>query len=204
MSRTMSFMALIIISFLLTGCEDGMQNIEGQINAKMEEVVKDTIQDIGETVKESAKDALDNEMKSIQEDVEEMIMGKQYTIFYSDDQAERFLETEVEIPEDAILSQALLKELIKQGVLSDGTALNAVEVIDGSMKLDFSDEFATAVQAMGTSGEYMILGSVVNTFLEAYDANEVMITVNGNYLETGHNIYDWPQKVYSDNVAVEE
>ena len=38
----------------------------------------------------------------------------------------------------------------------------------------------------------MIMGSVVNTYLSAYDAESVFITVNGEILETGHMIYDFP------------
>ena len=47
-----------------------------------------------------------------------------------------------------------------------------------------------------TSGEYVILGSVVNTFLTAYDADAIIITVDGEVLETGHSVYDQPLTLY--------
>jgi hypothetical protein len=36
------------------------------------------------------------------------------------------------------------------------------------------------------------MGGLTNTFLRAYDAQEILITVNGQTLETGHAIYDKP------------
>jgi hypothetical protein len=38
----------------------------------------------------------------------------------------------------------------------------------------------------------MVLGSLVNTYLSAYQAETVLITVEGQILESGHVIYDFP------------
>ena len=35
-----------------------------------------------------------------------------------------------------------------------------------------------------------MLGSLVNTFMDAFDADGVFLTIDGKALETGHNIYD--------------
>ena len=43
---------------------------------------------------------------------------------------------------------------------------------------------------MGTAGEYLLLGSVVNTFLDNLDGESILITVDGETLESGHEIYD--------------
>ena len=46
---------------------------------------------------------------------------------------------------------------------------------------------------MGTAGEYIIIGSLVNTFLENYQdtVTSIFITVNGEIIESGHVIYDF-------------
>ena len=47
----------------------------------------------------------------------------------------------------------------------------------------------------------MLLGSVVNTFLAAFGADSILITADGKALQTGHNVYNEPLTVFSDNVA---
>ncbi len=59
-----------------------------------------------------------------------------------------------------------------------------------ALHIDFSEAFQTQIFQMGTAGEYIMINSVVNTFLDAYDADKVRITVEGMVLESGHAIYD--------------
>ena len=61
----------------------------------------------------------------------------------------------------------------------------------GVIRLDLAANFGAIMNSTGTSGEYMILGSLVNTFLDAYNASGLMLQVDGKTLETGHSIYDW-------------
>ena len=58
--------------------------------------------------------------------------------------------------------------------------------------LDFNAAFSDQLVTYGTAGELMMIGSVVNTFLSAYGADTVMITVDGQIMESGHVIYDFP------------
>jgi len=56
--------------------------------------------------------------------------------------------------------------------------------------LDMNTAFAHALNGLGTSGEWLLLGSVVNTFLTFYGWESMYVTVNGQVIDTGHNIYD--------------
>ena len=58
--------------------------------------------------------------------------------------------------------------------------------------MDFNTAFADRLNAMGTAGESVTIAATVNTFLSAYNARTVLITVEGNTLESGHVIYDMP------------
>jgi len=60
------------------------------------------------------------------------------------------------------------------------------------LNIDFNRSFADLICSMGTAGELMITGSVVNTFLSAFQAESVYFTVDGEILESGHVIYDFP------------
>ena len=62
--------------------------------------------------------------------------------------------------------------------------------------MDFSEKFQEDLFNQGSSGEFIMMGSVVNTFLRAYEADSMTITVNGNILESGHCIYESPMKAY--------
>ena len=46
------------------------------------------------------------------------------------------------------------------------------------------------IVALGTTGEYFLVGGIVNTLLDAFDGTDVTLTVNGAALETGHDVYD--------------
>lgn len=76
-------------------------------------------------------------------------------------------------------------------VLSPETKINNFAIKDGVIIIDFNQAFADTVCAMGTSGETMVVGSVVNTFLNAFDCSALRFTVDGEVLESGHVIYDF-------------
>ncbi len=90
---------------------------------------------------------------------------------------------------DVITEQLVLAKVLPETiVLNEG----AQTEVDGkiTLLLDFNQAFQEQLQTYGSSGEMIFMGSVVNTFLEAMGAEQVMITVEGEVLETGHEIYD--------------
>lgn len=58
--------------------------------------------------------------------------------------------------------------------------------------LDLNEGFGTLMMSMGTSGEIVIIDSLVTTVCQWYDIEELTLTVAGEVLETGHSIYDFP------------
>ena len=64
------------------------------------------------------------------------------------------------------------------------------------LELDFNQAFAELLCSMGSSGEYIIVGAMVNSFLDAFGAARLMFTVDGEILETGHVIYDFPMEAF--------
>ena len=114
-----------------------------------------------------------------------------YTLYLPNENADGFITRTVQT--SAITAESVLAELQQGGALpADGITINAFGSEGDQLNIDFNQAFADAVNAMGTSGEYMIVGSVVNTFLNAFQARSLTFTVEGQILESGHVIYDFP------------
>lgn len=121
----------------------------------------------------------------------ETIAAEETLILYlPDDNAEFFVPTEIQVPH--VDELAIVQNLKIQNVLKDEVELLNFGMEDKNLTLDFNAAFGQQINSMGTAGERMILGSVVNSFLTAFDAETVTITVEGNVLESGHAIYDEP------------
>lgn len=84
----------------------------------------------------------------------------------------------------------VLKALVEQEILPQDVKILSFgnTVVDGEkmLEIDFSEEFSTFIKNQGTSGEFLTLGGVVNTFLYAFGGEKVMITVDGGPLATLH------------------
>ena len=126
------------------------------------------------------------EDQTVQED-----KSAEITIYTSNDDATAFVSESVKI--DELTPENIVKVLIEKSVLpSDIQVLKCdKQTIDGvkSLDADFNEAFGAYVCSMGTTGEYYTIGSIVNTFLDAYGCEKVKITVEGNTLETGHAEY---------------
>ena len=112
-------------------------------------------------------------------------------VYHGNDNADGFETTTFEV--NCCNGTTLVEKLIEAGALNEGVELLS-ESYDGTcLHLDFNGAFRDLVCSMGSSGEYMVIGSVVNTFLYNYSdiAQSVFITVNGEIFESGHVIYDF-------------
>ncbi|MBQ3210065.1 MAG: GerMN domain-containing protein [Oscillospiraceae bacterium] len=112
------------------------------------------------------------------------------TVYYSDENCENLLSESVSIPE--LSPENIMAALLEKGAISQSVSVNSF-LMDktGVIRLDLGKEFGGMISAMGTSGEYMMMGALVNTFLDAYSASGLMLQVDGKTLETGHSIYDF-------------
>lgn len=109
-------------------------------------------------------------------------------LFVGNDNADGFNTETVEIEE--ITADALIKALVdKSAIASDVAVCNFVDN-GNSLALDLNMAFQNDLNMSGTAGEYIKLGAVVNTFLAAFEAQEITLTVEGAVIETGHNVYE--------------
>lgn len=113
-------------------------------------------------------------------------------IYVPDENAEGWDVNQVEI--DQVTADALIGQLVGAGVLTDSITVQNFEETEEEgqyvLKLDLSSNFKDSIRSMGTAGEILTIGAVVNSFLDTYQAEAIQITVDGSILETGHELYE--------------
>lgn len=114
-----------------------------------------------------------------------------FLLYTPNDNLDGFVTTEIEQDELDIIgalaeANVLNEKIVENSMIQDGMVL----------KLDLNSAFADLIYTQGTTGELMIMGSLVNTYLSAYGAESLILTVDGEILESGHVIYDFPLKYY--------
>ena len=90
---------------------------------------------------------------------------------------------------DAVTPENIIAALAEKKVVSEDVSVLAFEDAGETLTLDLSKEYQEYVCAYGTAGELIAVGGVVNTFLDAYDADTITILVEGQPWDTGHADY---------------
>ena len=114
-----------------------------------------------------------------------------FSLYSSNDDATGLVQETVEVA--ALTPENVLAVLIERGGLQGDIRILGFEQAEDNgtrvLNIDFSQDLGTYVGSMGTAGEWTIMGSVCNTFLNAYGCEKVKITVEGGVLTTGHKEY---------------
>lgn len=116
--------------------------------------------------------------------------GESVIVYVPDEQGETLTPVGADAEDDS--DQALVDALIAAGSLPEGVAVNSSSTANGVLTLDMNAAYGEAVRSSGTTGENMLIYSLVNTFVQARGVDSVIITVDGAPLESGHEIYDYP------------
>lgn len=112
------------------------------------------------------------------------------TLYKGDDNAEFVVPVECEIAEQS--PQAIADKLVELGVFGSAVTANSFTVDNSNViHLDMGQDFATQIFSSGTAGEHIMVGSLVNSFISVFEADAVLITVDGKPFESGHAIYDF-------------
>lgn len=180
---------------------------------KQPETSKDTDSESAETTEEKdAKDATDTtEEKDVEdseaekkEDTAEKAEGttketeseesqeEQLTLYLPNENADGWNVTKNQI--EQITPDIIIGQLVGAGAIPDSVTVVSFGEDQGEkgliLKLDLSSNFAEGLLNMGTAGEYLTMGSVVNSFLDTYQADGIEITAGGAVIETGHTSFE--------------
>lgn len=203
----------------ITGCESTTQQPAKEETKKEEtkeeetkqpETSKDTDSESAETTEE--KDATDTtEEKDVEdseaekkEDTAEKAEGttketeseesqeEQLTLYLPNENADGWNVTKNQI--EQITPDIIIGQLVGAGAIPDSVTVVSFGEDQGEngliLKLDLSSNFAEGLLNMGTAGEYLTMGAVVNSFLDTYQADGIEITAGGAVIETGHTSFE--------------
>lgn len=124
------------------------------------------------------------------------------TVYKPNDDFNRLETVSVEVLE--INSKNIIDALVQNKVINKTIRIQSEEINEDSagrhLRIDFNEEFRNYISSFGTSGEFAIMGSIVNTFIDTLDVDDVFITVCGDVLETGHCTYDEPLPKYPEKI----
>lgn len=153
--------------------------------------------------KETAADEeVTDEDMDISQDEEETSDQIEVTIYYGNGASEK-LNTEVSAM-DELTAENLISELTRHNIVPLGTKVNSFEEAEGNrgkaLRLDLDKAFREYLKTMTSESEGIILASITVTFLEAYDAESIAITVDGNVLETNHAVYEEPFRIAQEYI----
>lgn len=206
MRKRLLFLTLLLAGILcLAGCD---QTKSSEVNASEQEETKDPdgqdeedpekedeepgLEDSKEDEDEEDGDGQDADQPSGQTEGENTeVHSPNITVYYSNEDATAFDSEEIQM--GSFSEENVLNALVDKGVVTADVKILSLEVteVDGkdTLEIDFNSAFASYISSMGTTGEYYIMGGVCNTFLDAYECEQIKITVEGGVLETGHAEY---------------
>jgi hypothetical protein len=121
-------------------------------------------------------------------------------IYYGNNFGDKIIYKDTQI--SALSAQELIKQLNVYQLAPNTTVKSFKQTtLDGKkvLQLDLSTGYFDALRRMGTAGEYIMIGSLVNTFLMAYSAERINVTINGSSFETGHVEYEGYMGFYKNH-----
>lgn len=146
------------------GNTDSSQKGEGQVSGTEEEPQKDDV-NTGEEGSNTTE-------------------ARTVKLYYVDADTAEIKAKDVEIKDEF----DLWNELVSTGLLTEECKLLSMTVDEGSSKMsvDINEKTGDLIRSMGTTGETEVIGCIINTYLDAYGCDSVLLTEEGGTLETSN------------------
>lgn len=218
--RKFRLLPVIMVSIALmmgiTGCESTTQKPAKEETKKEEtkeeetkqpETSKDTDSESAETTEkkdatdimeekdseaEKKEDTAEKAEDTTKETESEKSQEEQLTLYLPNENADGWNVTKNQI--EQVTPDIIIGQLVGAGAIPDSVTVVSFGEDQGEngliLKLDLSSNFAEGLLNMGTAGEYLTMGAVVNSFLDTYQADGIEITAGGNVIETGHTSFE--------------
>ena len=144
------------------------------------------------------KDIPEVAIENVEKMKEDLETPESIKIYYPDYSKNEILTNEVKIKH--ITPDELIEKMAAYSVVPNTVkVLLMEEIIEDHkyiIKLDLSKEFEEYINGLDINKENLVIGSVVNTFINAYDADGMYLTIENDPLESPNATYDLCLKEY--------
>lgn len=144
------------------------------------------------------REAVEPVTEAVEPEVEKTADGIALRIYSGDEAAEQIEVQTVYV--DAVTEQTVMAELKKALNMDAAADLKKLSFGmhggDRIAMLDMNQAFADYLNRLSAAGESIVMGSLVNTFLDCYQCDLLMLTAEGRVLKTGHEIYEEYLEMY--------
>lgn len=141
---------------------------------------------------EKKEDTAEKAEDTTKETESEKSQEEQLTLYLPNENADGWNVTKNQI--EQVTPDIIIGQLVGAGAIPDSVTVVSFGEDQGEngliLKLDLSSNFAEGLLNMGTAGEYLTMGAVVNSFLDTYQADGIEITACGTVIETGHTSFE--------------
>lgn len=164
--------------FLLTGCKD---------QGTSEQAGEPSIQE-GQ-LSEQMDDADSDEKETNEEQSSETESNHKIKIYYVDPDTAEITSRVEEFSE--VDAERIWMAFQQDGLVPETCKINSFQEVDEQkIEMDVTADFGEKLRSMGTTGEEEIMHCVVNTYLEAYNCDEIKITEDGQTLYSNNREYE--------------
>lgn len=148
--------------------------------------------DVEDSEAEKKEDTAEKAEDTTKENESEESQEEQLILYLPNENADGWNVTKNQI--EQITPDIIIGQLVGAGAIPDSVTVVSFGEDQGEngliLKLDLSSNFAEGLLNMGTAGEYLTMGAVVNSFLDTYQADGIEITAGGAVIETGHTSFE--------------
>lgn len=177
MKKQIGYLLLLLVCICLGGC--GKKETGSELLTETKEAVvpvKETVEPV----------------------VEKTTEGIALHIYSGDEQAENIVQKTVYVEE--VTEQVVMEQLLSALLMDETCGLKEISFGtyggDKVIMLDMNQAFSDYLNRLGASGEYIVMGSLVNTFLDCYQCDLLLVTAEGRVLKTEHSIYEEYLEMY--------